>query len=142
MIILGPTATGVHLSLNEFNEDLGIGTRRGLDRFSYHYVFRITNQLTKYTTTFTPFTNATYLGGDKWWNTIRGLRENEFLFTVSPTYSFATSGGIYITGSNYDNNSEWNLEVYVNPGSYSTGTPSISGSSILLNQYRTIFKYI
>lgn len=141
MIILGPTATAIHIPLNQYNEDLGIGDFRGLDITNYHYVFRLTNQLSKYTTTFTPLVNGTYIGGDRWWNSIMGERQNEFLFSVSATASYFTAGGIYITGSNYDNGSEWNLEVYVNPGSASVGTPSIATSSILLNEYRTIFKY-
>ena len=141
MVILGPTTSAVHLSLNEYNGNYGIGTNKGLNIVNYHYIFRLTNKLTDWSTTFTPYTSALYQGGDRWWNSFTGIRQSEFLFTVSPTYSNSQSAVILMTGSNYDNGGQFNLEVFVDTGSASVGTPSIATSSILLNTYRTIFKY-
>lgn len=137
MVFIGPTESKINLSLNQFNEQLNIGTLKAFDKDNYHYVFRLKNSLTEYEQVFTPELTGLYQSaGDLWYNTQMNTRQNEFLFKVSTTSS---NIGIYITGSNYDPGSQWNLEVFVNSGSMSVGTPSVGSQSILLTEYRAIF---
>lgn len=142
MIVLGQNINNVVLSLNQYNNDFGLSSGSGgfFNKDAFHYVFKITNDLTDSEIVFQPnydddWSNA----GDFWWGTSMNMRMNEFRWIISPTQSNLTNGIICFTGSNWDD-SQWTYEAWVNSGSASiSGTPSISATASLLEKGRLYF---
>ena len=141
MIVIGQNVNNIPLSLNQYNSDFNLNNANGFfDKDNFHYVFKITNDLTSDSFIFQPNLDGDWSNaGDFWWGSSMNMRMNDFKWIISPTQSNLTNGIICLTGSNWDD-SQWTYGVYVNSGSpLNSGTPSISATASLLETGRLYF---
>jgi hypothetical protein len=129
MIVIIPNTNSIPLSLNQFNEQYNLlDSSNRFDITKWHYVFKITNDLTLSEFVFQPYNSATYSnGGDLYWGTSKSSRMNEFRWIISSTSSNLLNGQICLTGSNWDE-SQWTYEAWA-----VWGTPSLSGTPSIAN---------
>ena len=145
MVIINPGTNSVPLSLNQYNEQNSIGDLSGINLSKWHYVFKITNELSGQNFIFYPIISGSYSnGGDLYHSTTKSLRMNEFKWIISTTQSQLNAGIICFTNSNYDD-AQWQYEAWAQWGiATQSGTPSISAvgitQSILLETGKIYFK--
>lgn len=146
MLVLRPGNNKLYLSLNQYNEKLGIGDINGLDVNNWHYVFYIKNLLNEWDILFQPYLNY-WTGGDAWHGTDKAQRMNEFEMWAytSGTNSWVTNGEVSLTSQNefywqddLVNNSQWIYQVWAVWGEASTDGATASIDPVGMTSSRMI----